>query len=106
MAILITASPPIPNTLADNRPDRLFHNKLMLIRVVLAVNDFILPAGFSGKSLRGGVRRGLPRHFFVERGDAGEGRALSVVLSTSRPGFGLALQEAMAFALAFSLFLL
>ena len=106
MAILITAPPPIPNTLADNRPERLFNNRLMLIRVVLAVNDFILPAGFSERSLRGGVRRGLPHHFFVERGDFGEGRALSVVLSTSRPGLGLARQEAVAFALAFSLFLL
>ena len=78
----------------------------MLIRVVRAVNDFILSASFSDKSLRGGVRRGLPRRFFVERGDSGEGRALSVVLATSRPGFGLALKEALAFALAFSRFLL
>ena len=39
--------------------------------------------------------------FFVERGDSGEGRALSVVLSTSRPGFGLALKETLALALAF-----
>jgi hypothetical protein len=78
----------------------------MLIRVVLAVNDFILPASFSEKSLRGGVRRGSPPPFFVERGDSGESRALSVVFSTSRPGFGLALQEALAFTLAFSRFLL
>ena len=62
----------------------------MLIRVVRAVNDFILSASFSDKSLREDVRRGLPRRFFVERGDFGEGRALSVVSPTSRPGFGLA----------------
>ena len=74
---------------------------LMLIRVVRAVNDFILSAIFSDKTLRPGVRRGLPHRFFVERGDSGEGRALSVVLSTSRPGFGLALKEALALALAF-----
>jgi len=78
----------------------------MLIRVVRAVNDLILSASFSEKSLSGNVRRGLPRRFFVETGDSKEGRALSVVLSTSRPGFGLALKEALAFALAFSLFLL
>jgi len=78
----------------------------MLIRVVRAVNDFILSASFSEKSLRGGVRRRLLCHFFVERGDSGEGRTLSVVLSTSRPGFGLALKEALAFALAFSRLLL
>ena len=79
---------------------------LMLIRVVRAVNDFILSASFSDKTLRPGVRRGLPRRFFVERGDSGEGRAPSVIFATSRPGFGPALKEALAFALAFSLFLL
>jgi len=56
---------------------------LMLIRVVRAVNDFILSAGFSDKSLRGGMRRRLPRRVFVESGDSGEGRTLSVVLTTS-----------------------
>jgi hypothetical protein len=79
---------------------------LMLIRVVRAVNDFILSGSFSEKTLRGGMRRGLPRRFFVERGDSGEGRAPSVVFATSRPGFGPALKEALAFALAFSPFFL
>jgi hypothetical protein len=73
----------------------------MLIRVVRAVNDFILSAVFSEKTLRGDVRRGLRRRFLVESGDSGEDRAPSVVLSISRPGFGLAFQEALAFALAF-----
>ena len=75
----------------------------MLIRVVLAVNDFILPASFSEKNLKGRRKARLAAPlFFVESGDSGEGRALSVVFSTSRPGFGLALQEVLAFALAFS----
>jgi hypothetical protein len=80
----------------------------MLIRVVLAVNDFILPASFSEKNLKGRCKARLAASplFFMERGDSGEGRALSVVFSTSRPGFGLALQEALAFTLAFSLFFL
>jgi len=73
----------------------------MLIRVVRAVNDFILSASFSDKSCRRDVSRGLPRHFFVERGDSKEGRAPSIVSAASRPGFGLALKEALAFALAF-----
>jgi hypothetical protein len=54
---------------------------LMLIRVVRAVNDFILSGSFSDKSLRGVMRRRLPRRFFVERGDSGEGRTLSVALT-------------------------
>ena len=75
----------------------------MLIRVVRAVNDFILPAGFSEKSIKEYQGGALLRRFFVERGDSGEGRAPSIVFATSRPGFGPALKEALAFALAFSL---
>ena len=78
----------------------------MLIRVVRAVNDFILSASFSDKSLRRDKGRGLPRRFFMERGDSKEGRTPSVVSATSRPGFGLALKEALAFALAILRFLL
>jgi hypothetical protein len=78
----------------------------MLIRVVRAVNDFILSASFSDKSLRGGVCRGLPRRFFVRRGESGEGRALSVVFAASRPDFSSVLKEALAFALAFLRFFL
>jgi len=74
---------------------------LMLIRVVQAVNDFILSASFSDKTLRPSVKRGLPHRFFVERGDSGEGRALSVVLVISRPGFSPVLKDTLAFALAF-----
>ena len=73
----------------------------MLIRVVRAVNDFILSASFSEKSLREGVRGRLPRRFFVQSGDSGEGRALSVVLVISRPGFSPVLKDTLAFALAF-----
>jgi hypothetical protein len=78
----------------------------MLIRVVRAVNDFIFSASFSDKSIRSDVRRGLPRRFFVKSVDSGEGRTLYAVLSASRPVFGLVLKEALAFALAFSRFLL
>jgi hypothetical protein len=74
----------------------------MLIRVVRAVNDFILSASFSDKTLRGGVRRGWPRRFFVKRGDAGKGRTLYAVLSISRSGFGLRSKEVVALGLAFS----
>jgi hypothetical protein len=67
MATLITAPPPIPNTLADNGPERLFNNRLMLIRVVLAVNDFILPASFSEKSLKGALYGEACRAVFLWR---------------------------------------
>jgi hypothetical protein len=78
----------------------------MLIRVVQAVNDFILSAGFSDKAISGDVRRSLRRRFLVKRGDSGEDRSPSVVLATSRLGFGLSFKEALPFALAFSRFLL
>jgi hypothetical protein len=78
----------------------------MLIRVVRAVNDFILWASFSDQSLRGDVKQRLPRRFFAERGDSGEGRSPSVVLFIFRPGFGLELKETLAFALAFLRFFL
>jgi hypothetical protein len=78
----------------------------MLIRVVRAVNDFILSAAFSEKTLSGDVRRGLRRRFLVARGDSGEDSAASVVLSISRPGFGLAFKETLALALAFLRFFL
>jgi hypothetical protein len=73
----------------------------MLIRVVRAVNDFILSARFSDKSLRGRVRLCVSRRFFMERGDSGEGLALSVVLTVSRPGFSPVLKDTLALALAF-----
>jgi len=57
----------------------------MLIRVVRAVNDFILSASFSDKSIRSGVTRGLPRHFFVKNVDSGEDRTLYAVWSASAP---------------------
>jgi hypothetical protein len=57
----------------------------MLIRVVRAVNDFILSASFSDKGLREGVSRGLPGHFFVAIGVSGKDRALSIVSSASGP---------------------
>jgi hypothetical protein len=78
----------------------------MLIRVVRAVNDFILSASFSDKSLGEASGEACGAAFFMERCDSGEGRALSVVFAASRPGFGLAIKEALAFALAFSRFLL
>jgi hypothetical protein len=78
----------------------------MLIRVVQAVNDFILSASFSEKTLRGDVRRSLRRRFLVKKGDSGEDRAPSVVLATYRPGFGLALKEVLPFPLAFLRFFL
>jgi hypothetical protein len=78
----------------------------MLIRVVRAVNDFILSASFSDKSIRSDVTRGLPRRFFVENVNSGEDRTLYAVWPASRPVFGLVLQEALAFALAISRFLL
>jgi hypothetical protein len=78
----------------------------MLIRVVQAVNDFILLASFSDKSLRRDVSRGRPRRFFAERGNSEKDRARSEVFAASRPGFGLALTYALAFSLAFSRFFL
>jgi hypothetical protein len=64
----------------------------MLIRVVQAVNDFILLASFSEKTIGGDVRQSLRRRFLAERGDSVEDCALSAVLSTSGPGFGRAFQ--------------
>jgi hypothetical protein len=96
----------MPDTLPDNGPEGLPILALMLIRVVRAVNDFILLASFSDKSIRCDVRRGLPRRFFVKGADSGEDRTLYAVWPASRPVFGLVLQEALAFALAFSRFLL
>jgi len=78
----------------------------MLIRVVQAVNDFILPASFSEKSLSGDVRRGRRGGFLLTRNDSGEDRAPCIVLSAFRPGFGPTLQEALAFVLAFLWFFL
>jgi hypothetical protein len=74
----------------------------MLIRVVQAVNDFILPASFSEKTHRGGVWR----DFLWVRSDSGEDRSPPVFWSTFRPGFGLTRQEALAFGLAFLWFFL
>jgi hypothetical protein len=62
---------------------------LMLIRVVRAVNDFILSGSFSDKRLGGDVSRRLPRRIFLVSGDSGKGRTLSVVLTIPagfRPG--------------------
>jgi hypothetical protein len=63
----------------------------MLIRVVRAVNDFILAATFSGKGFRSGARPVLPRRFLLKRDFSGEGCALSVISSPLRDGFGPAL---------------
>jgi hypothetical protein len=49
----------------------------MLIRVVLAVNDFILPAGFSEKSLKGALDGEACRQlFYRERGFWGMPRSV------------------------------
>jgi hypothetical protein len=73
----------MPDTLPDNGPEGLPILALMLIRVVRAVNDFILSASFSDKSIRSDVTRGLPRRFFVENVNSGEDRTLYAVWSAS-----------------------
>jgi hypothetical protein len=75
----------------------------MLIRVVLAVNDFILPARFSEKSIKGGCTVRFAGNRFV--GQSGFRGMLRSILGLARIPSGLkpfAPGQVLAFALAFS----
>jgi len=74
----------------------------MLIRVVRAVNDFILPAGFSEKNITGTLAGEACPAAFGDDPRFGECRALSVVWLASRPDSGPAPGSAFPFALAFA----
>jgi len=74
----------------------------MLIRVVRAVNDFILSAGFSDKDITGPLAEEACPAAFGDAPGFGECRALSVVLPASRPDSGPAPGSALPFALAFA----
>jgi hypothetical protein len=74
----------------------------MLIRVIRAVNDFILSAGFSDKDITGTWSGEAGPTAFGDAPGFGECRARSPIWPPFRPGSGPAPGEALPFALAFS----